>query len=231
LISPAYALLSLFFIVNFALMFHIPSDGPFWSLAVEEQFYLFWPLFVRKVSLRNLGIILWFVILAEPVIRYFLSWGGHAIAYYTFSRGDGLAWGALLAIEARSHRVLEGSARAAKWWRAKGCMVMIAGAVMLAFGIALSASPLGNRWSATAMLSACPVFFTGLVSFILTHRDSWVSRWFSNRVLRFIGDISYCSYLVHLCVLRCYDRLSHGFAAGDTTAWFVRAMAVLPRQP
>ncbi len=73
LISNAYALLSLFFVANFALMLHVRSDGPFWSLAVEEQFYLLWPVIVRKINIRGIRLLLVAVIGVEPVIRILID--------------------------------------------------------------------------------------------------------------------------------------------------------------
>ena len=138
MVSASYALLSLFFIVNFAQLLHVRSDGPFWSLAVEEQFYLFWPLIVRKFNMRRLRQIVWLVIVIEPVIRYLFVRGGHSIAYYTFTRCDGLAWGALLAMESRLHRLLEGGVRAAIWWKRRGMFVLATGCALAVAGIILS---------------------------------------------------------------------------------------------
>jgi peptidoglycan/LPS O-acetylase OafA/YrhL len=227
LVSAAYALLSVFFLASFAQLFHVRSDGPFWSLAVEEQFYLLWPLFIRKLSMRRLRQILWLVIVLEPIIRYFVARGGHAIAYYTFTRCDGLAWGALLATAGRMHRLLEGGARAVDWWRKKGVVALMAGCVLAAAGVMLSFSSVGLRWSGAVMLSACPILFAGLIGYVLTHNQSWVSRGLRNPVLRFFGDISYCSYLVHLYVMDCYDRVAHGYPAGGTGPWLLRAAIIL----
>jgi len=44
------------------------ADGPFWSLSIEEQFYLFWPQAIRRLTARQIRIALWVVILAEPMI-------------------------------------------------------------------------------------------------------------------------------------------------------------------
>jgi peptidoglycan/LPS O-acetylase OafA/YrhL len=183
LVSAAYALLSVFFLASFAQLFHIRSDGPFWSLAVEEQFCLLWPLFIRKLNMRGLRQILWLVIVFEPIIRYFGALGGHAIAYYTFTRCDGLAWGALLATEGRMHRLLEGGVRAVDWWRKKGVVALMAGCILAAAGIVLTFHSPGPGWSGTAMLTACPILFAGLIGYVLTHHQSWVSKGLRNPVL------------------------------------------------
>ena len=70
--------------------------GVTWSLAVEEQFYLVWPLVVRffnEAQLRRIAIA---VICISPVLRFYLV--RHHVNIYsnTFCRLDGLMAGALL---------------------------------------------------------------------------------------------------------------------------------------
>jgi peptidoglycan/LPS O-acetylase OafA/YrhL len=76
--------------------------GVTWSLAVEEQFYLVWPLVVRFCTESQLRKIAIAVICISPVLRFYLS--QHQVVIYsnTFCRLDGLMAGALLAIVIRS---------------------------------------------------------------------------------------------------------------------------------
>src|SRR5271163_421935 len=76
--------------------------GVTWSLAVEEQFYLVWPLVVRfctEAQLRKIAIA---VVCLSPVLRFYLSLHQVNIYSNTFCRLDGLMAGALLAILIRS---------------------------------------------------------------------------------------------------------------------------------
>ena len=68
--------------------------GVTWSLAVEEQFYLIWPLVVRfcnEAQLRKIAIA---VICISPALRFYLSLHQVNIYSNTFCRLDGLMAGA-----------------------------------------------------------------------------------------------------------------------------------------
>jgi peptidoglycan/LPS O-acetylase OafA/YrhL len=71
-----------------------------WSLAIEEQFYLVWPLLVRMCSTRQL---LWWsggLMLVAPLVRAFtLSAADYPATYvFTLCRLDALAAGAVVAV-------------------------------------------------------------------------------------------------------------------------------------
>lgn len=75
----------------------------FWSLAVEEQFYLIWPLVIRLVPTRA---ILWFatlgLLMTIPLRSLMIPvWGLEAAFKFSPDRMDGLLVGALLAILVR----------------------------------------------------------------------------------------------------------------------------------
>ena len=73
----------------------------FWSLAVEEQFYLFWPLLMLYIPKRYLFITICITITIAPVFRfvgaYGFDWNDVTVNVITFSSLDALGLGGLFA--------------------------------------------------------------------------------------------------------------------------------------
>lgn len=74
--------------------------GPLWSVSIEEQFYLVWPLALRRLSRRNLVFVVIGLLLLANVVRAWLVYShvlGAAIEYNTLARIDPIALGILAA--------------------------------------------------------------------------------------------------------------------------------------
>jgi len=94
----------LFFGANLALALDkvsVAAMTPLWSLAVEEQFYLFWPcvvLLCRRKTLRGIALA---VVIASPLLRALFTpaFATHFPIYsLTIFRADTLAAGAFVAL-------------------------------------------------------------------------------------------------------------------------------------
>jgi len=109
----AYALSFLLFAGNWIMVFRgFPRAeiiGPLWSVSFEEQFYLLWPLVVRRASKKNLiRIAAGLLVLASlaRVILLLKHTGGQPIWYNSFARLDSIACGILLAAILHGHASL-----------------------------------------------------------------------------------------------------------------------------
>jgi peptidoglycan/LPS O-acetylase OafA/YrhL len=74
--------------------------GPLWSVSIEEQFYLIWPLALRRLSRRKLVFIVITLLLLANIVRAWLVYSrvlGAAIEYNTIARIDPIALGILVA--------------------------------------------------------------------------------------------------------------------------------------
>jgi peptidoglycan/LPS O-acetylase OafA/YrhL len=168
--------------------------GPnhFWSLAVEEHFYLVWPFVVLMLSTRNL-----YKAVAAAVAVSLLSrmvWAQYDTYYLTLARLDGLALGAAIAVFA-STQPNQSLARLVPW--AKG----IFGAVAIAMLVPLVLPHfqlLVMRVLRNTLIAL--LFASGLV-LIIENRSGIVSRLLSTPFMRSIGKYSYAMYIFHPFIL------------------------------
>jgi peptidoglycan/LPS O-acetylase OafA/YrhL len=74
--------------------------GPLWSVSIEEQFYLVWPLALRRLSRRQLVFAVIGLLVLATAVRAFFVYShvlGAAIEYNTLARIDAIALGILVA--------------------------------------------------------------------------------------------------------------------------------------
>ncbi len=91
-----------FFAGNFVLPvsdFNISPIYQFWSLGVEEQFYLIWPWAFKRLADRQIVTILTVVVVVRPVVAIFAAQVGtpYVAAVTDLARYDAMALGALAA--------------------------------------------------------------------------------------------------------------------------------------
>jgi peptidoglycan/LPS O-acetylase OafA/YrhL len=152
-----------------------------WSLAVEEQFYLVWPLVVRFCSRKTLGRITVAVICLDPALRFLLVQRGFNVYPNSFCRLDGLMWGALLALLFR-----------AETFRRERYVPIAGTALLIAAPLAILTADriLWAVYSFTALASVSFVYLA------MSSKNKWLQRVLSNRFLIYSGVISYGIYLL-----------------------------------
>jgi peptidoglycan/LPS O-acetylase OafA/YrhL len=83
--------------------------GILWSVSIEEQFYLFWPLIIAFVPTKRLLPTFILIIVASTLFRFYCTDGGSLkiITYHSFSCVSDLAIGAALAYLATHKKFIE----------------------------------------------------------------------------------------------------------------------------
>jgi peptidoglycan/LPS O-acetylase OafA/YrhL len=99
-ISWIYFLACLLYIANMPGLIgaRIHEYPGLWSLAVEEQFYLIWPTFVKRFSHRNLLRVIGICLVLCPLLRAVLGSDGMDPRYKTWDAADYLLYGAAISI-------------------------------------------------------------------------------------------------------------------------------------
>jgi peptidoglycan/LPS O-acetylase OafA/YrhL len=202
-VSRGGVAVALTFLANTNLFAGAQKYLPFWSLSVEEQFYLAWPLVVLLSSRRALGWLAGALCVLEPVLRGVIRYGFgvHPVLVHgaTFLIGDNFAWGVLVAMLVRSRY---GTVRNA---RVLAAALAVIGGLILVGG--RHDGLLQGSNVAEAALGAEPfelIFTAMLLGLLSLHRSVFAGPVF--RPMRWLGDISYGLYLVHTIVFAEYDR-------------------------
>lgn len=174
-------------------------DNPllhYWSLAVEEQFYLVWPLlltlvalFLRERAARNRS---------GPFVALiaFLAIASFAYCVHLTATNGPLAFFSTLT---RSWQLLAGAMVAVISLHARPERQPLAGAIGVACMFVLLASFvwISERVPYPGVAAAAPTLATALLIHYGASSDSWSSAALSAAPLRYVGRISFSWYLWH----------------------------------
>lgn len=175
----------------------------FWSLSVEEQFYLVWPLLMLLLPRRALGPAIVVTIGVGPLSRYLMTSSGvdvHTIWTHPIAVVDTLGLGALLAWSVWNR----GAASAVPRWLS----IAVLPAVVLLLLTLMPGAPVA-LWVLDILAAA--VIFAWMVAHASVGVSGPIGRVLSWPPLMYLGRISYGIYLFHMFVrvfgTRAFEKL------------------------
>jgi peptidoglycan/LPS O-acetylase OafA/YrhL len=207
--------------------------GHFWSLCVEEQFYLVWPFIIYFAPRKHLKSIMVAIILLAPLCRYLTyyvwpwfansSWPAHSVYVLPMTHMDAFAMGALLAIHPFK-------ARAMHFW---GSLVVLFGLGWLNAHLYLEP---GEELSPTGLFYRLPLdvghlfvwgysvinICTAIMVCAIAQRQL-LAGFFEHPVVDYIGRISYPTYILNLPMvgLTAFVLGSYNIPVLPNSYWFV----------
>ncbi len=164
----------------------------FWSLAVEEQFYLLWPLVVMGLCRRRLMVLCAVLVVAALALRMAMAAAGvQPLAMFVFTpcRIDALAIGSFLAVAVRGPAGLAGLVKAARPV-GLGCMIALPMVLLLSGGSQVFIAGLKYTFLGG-------VFGSLLVLTLAAPSGSLLARAMDNGPMRLLGKFSYGIYVFH----------------------------------
>jgi peptidoglycan/LPS O-acetylase OafA/YrhL len=188
-----------------------------WSLAVEEQFYLIFPVFFIFLW-KHLRQRIWITFSAVAVVSFMAAeWGSLNQPFATFyllpTRSFELIVGAIVALKLSSNGIA--LREPARWTLVKNQMASVAGIVVIGYAILF----FDRRMPYPSAYTLLPVVGTSLVILFATPANL-TGKLLSTRLFVGTGLISYSAYLWHQPVFS-FARMSGGDSITNLVLMFL----------
>lgn len=174
--------------------------GHFWSLAVEEHFYLAWPFIVRFLKpSKQVVVSISLILLAIAFRAWFVYFSGMrtgGIEYYvgrfTLCKVDGIILGCMLALGVRNKAIsLMLEANKYLFLIVSLVTVAVAETVYMAGGYLKAYNVYGGLLYG--------ILFSAIINLVMfAEVDCLANKIFDNRLLRLFGKHSYAIYVIHV---------------------------------
>jgi len=181
----------------------LSPGGHFWSLALEEQFYVFWPLLVLTLPIRKLAVISIALCIVAPASRLFIYFfiGDHHLAIFMFPTTalDLLCFGSLIAIVKHQSCVQE--------FRRYAQILTIVGLTALIIYLALVFQARNTLFFAVFGRTISAIIFGAFVVNAANGFSGITEKVLGNPMVIWFGMVSYGAYIVHPFIPEIYSEL------------------------
>jgi peptidoglycan/LPS O-acetylase OafA/YrhL len=180
----------------------------FWSLSVEEHFYLFWPLLVFLLNEKQLIRVSVLLIIGSRLLSFYMMQGNEEwvpVYVFTFCRMDALITGAVIAVLLRIHPELLSKYLKRLFFMSVLVMVSVFGyALIRVHGFSNSWNPRNMILSTHSLVFTVNTFFFGCLMLLSLAKNKF-SDWLQHPALVFCGKYSYGMYVYHLILFKCSE--------------------------
>jgi peptidoglycan/LPS O-acetylase OafA/YrhL len=200
--------------------------GHFWSLAVEEQFYLIWPILLllasRRGQVRGLCLGVFLVSLIFRICSFGLHLNPGWAGFFIVGRAGEMAAGGFLAASLRcSEREMSQVLRGAI------PLLVASGVGVMAVILWTKETGAGDPWFGTVGIALLTQLFMALIALCL--KPGMTQRIFAFSLLRWLGKISYGIYVYHLLLYPFFAWVAHRIlpTSGGQSYLFVLAAVAM----